>query len=150
RFVPDYDGFITGIRFYKASANNGAHIGHLWSSTGALLATATFTGESSSGWQQVNFSSPIPVSANTVYIASYFTSSGHYSVDVGYFGSSVDNPPLHALTDGSSGANGVYSYGNGATFPTSSFGASNYWADVVYLPATSMPGAPPAMLSNPS
>ncbi|MGE5323156.1 MAG: N,N-dimethylformamidase beta subunit family domain-containing protein, partial [Actinomycetota bacterium] len=151
KFVADYDGYITGIRFYKASTNTGTHIGHLWSSTGALLASATFTSESPSGWQQVNFSNPVPVTANTTYVASYFSSTGHYSVDVGYFGTNgVDNPPMHALADGISGADGVFSYGSTPIFPTSSFGASNYWADVVYLPGSSMPGAPPALLANPS
>ena len=151
KFVPDYDGYITGIRFYKASTNSGTHIGHLWSSTGALLASATFTGETPSGWQQVNFSAPVLVTANTTYVASYFTSSGHYSVDVGYFGTGgVDDPPLHALADGISGSDGVFTYGSTPIFPSSSFGASNYWADVIYLPGSSMPGAPAAMLANPS
>jgi len=151
RFMADYDGFITGVRFYKAGANTGTHVGHLWTSSGALLASATFTGESPSGWQQVSFSTPVPVTANTAYIASYFSSTGHYSVDPGYFGSSnVDSPPLHALANGISGTNGVFSYGSTPLFPSSSFGASNYWADVVYLPGASMPGAPAALLANPS
>ncbi|HEX7287913.1 MAG TPA: N,N-dimethylformamidase beta subunit family domain-containing protein, partial [Candidatus Angelobacter sp.] len=151
RFFAGYDGYITGIRFYKASTNNGTHIGHLWSNTGALLASATFSGETASGWQQVSFSNPVPVTANTVYVASYFSSSGHYSVDAGYFGSGgVDNSPLHATANGISGANGVFSYGSTTVFPTSTFGAANYWADVVYLPGSSMPGAPASLLANPS
>jgi hypothetical protein len=150
RFTADYDGYITGIRFYKASTNNGTHIGHLWTNTGALLAFATFTSESSSGWQQVNFSNPVPVTANTVYVASYFTSSGHYSGDTGYFNNSYDDAPLHALQNGASGTNGVFSYGSGGQFPTSTFGSSNYWVDVVYLPGSSMPGAPPSLLATPS
>jgi hypothetical protein len=150
RFMTDYDGYITGLRFYKASTNNGIHIGHLWTNAGVPLAQATFAGESSSGWQQVNFSNPVPVTANTVYVASYFTSSGHYSADLGYFTSGFDNTPLHALQNGVSGVNGVYGYGSGGLFPTSTFGSSNYWVDVVYLPGSSMPGAPPSLLANPS
>ncbi|HET7871748.1 MAG TPA: N,N-dimethylformamidase beta subunit family domain-containing protein, partial [Terriglobales bacterium] len=150
RFFAEYDGYITGIRFYKASTNTGTHIGHLWSNTGALLASATFTGETASGWQQVNFSNPVAVTANTMYVASFFSSTGRYSVDSGYFGSNgVDNSPLHATANGASGANGVFSYGSSPVFPTSSFGAANYWADVVYLPGSSMPGAPASLLANP-
>ncbi len=52
RFYSDTAGYITGIRFYKSAANTGTHIGNLWSSTGTLLATATFTSETASGWQQ--------------------------------------------------------------------------------------------------
>lgn len=59
KFNADVDGYITGIRFYKASTNTGTHTGTLWSSTGTKLATATFTGETVSGWQQVNFATPV-------------------------------------------------------------------------------------------
>ena len=80
RFRADYDGYVTGIRFYKASTNTGTHTGHLWSNTGTLLATAQlFTSETSSGWQQVNFSQPVAITAGTTYVASYFAPSGHYS-----------------------------------------------------------------------
>ena len=51
RFRVDVDGFITGLRFYKASANTGTHVAHLWTNTGTLLATATFTSETGTGWQ---------------------------------------------------------------------------------------------------
>ena len=54
RQVPiDVDGFVTAIRFYKGAQNTGTHVGHLWSAAGALLAEATFTGETASGWQEV-------------------------------------------------------------------------------------------------
>ena len=54
--TPSVDGFITGVRFYKSAANTGTHTGSLWSSTGQRLATATFTAETASGWQEVRFS----------------------------------------------------------------------------------------------
>ena len=76
---------ITGIRFYKGSANTGTHVGDLWSSSGTLLATATFTNETASGWQQVNFSSPVSITAGTTYIASYHTNTGHYADTPYYF-----------------------------------------------------------------
>ena len=59
KFTADSNGTITGIRFYKASTNTGTHIGSLWSSTGTLLASATFGNETASGWQQVNFSTGV-------------------------------------------------------------------------------------------
>ena len=151
RFRADYGGYITGIRFYKASANTGTHIGNLWSNSGALLARATFTNETSSAWQQVNFSNPVAIAADTTYVASYFTPTGHYSDTAGYFASTgADAPPLHFLENGVDGANGIYSYGASSTFPTSSFNSTNYWVDVVYLPASSMPGAPAALLLQPA
>ena len=65
KFRSDTAGYITGIRFYKASTNTGTHVGNLWTSTGTLLATATFTNETASGWQQVNFATPVAITANT-------------------------------------------------------------------------------------
>jgi len=114
--------------------NTGTHIGSLWSSTGALLARATFTGETASGWQQVNFSSRVAITANTVYVASYFSPTGDFAVDRSYFAiAGVNNPPLSALVDGSGGgADGLYMYGNTSQFPTNSYQSSNYWVDVVF------------------
>jgi hypothetical protein len=151
KFRADYNGYITGIRFYKSASNTGTHVGNLWSSSGALLATATFSGESSSGWQQVNFSSPVAISANTTYIASYFAPAGHYSVTAAYFATTgMDMPPIHLLQNGVDGSNGVYAYSSFSTFPANSFSSSNYWVDVVYMPATSMADAPPALAVTPA
>ena len=131
KFRADSDGVISGVRFYKSAANTGTHLGNLWTSAGTLLASATFAGESASGWQTVSFSPPVAVTANAVYIASYHTNAGHYSAGGAHFASAgVDAPPLHALGNATS-ANGVYSYGATA-FPTSSYNATNYWVDVVF------------------
>jgi hypothetical protein len=133
KFRADAAGTVTGVRFYKLAVNTGAHSGSLWSSTGALLATATFTGETVSGWQQVTFSAPVSISANTTYIASYHT-DGHYAGDWNYFsGRGVDNAPLHALANGVDGGNGVYMYSSSTTFPTNTYSSSNYWVDVIFM-----------------
>jgi hypothetical protein len=133
RFQADFDGTITGIRFYKFAANTGTHVGNLWSSGGGLLGSATFTNESGSGWQEVDFTSPVAVTANTVYIASYHTDVGHYALDSQYFASAgFDNPPLHALQNTVSGGNGLFGYGTGNVFPSSTFNSANYWVDLVY------------------
>ena len=133
QFRADTSGYVTGIRFYKSAANTGTHVGNLWSSSGALLASATFTGESASGWQQVSFSNPVAVTANTVYVASYHTTVGHFSEDQNYFATSgVDNAPLHALADGGGGANGVYAFATTSTFPANNYSSSNFWVDVVF------------------
>ncbi len=131
KFRSDVAGFITGIRFYKAAGNTGTHIGSLWSSTGTRLAQVTFAGEAASGWQQMNFASPVAIAANTVYVASYFCPNGHYSGNLGYFATQgVDSPPLHALANGVSGGNGVYAYGGSSAFPVNTYQSLNYWVDV--------------------
>jgi hypothetical protein len=136
KFRADVKGSITGIRFYKASANTGKHVGSLWTSAGTLLASATFTGESASGWQQVNFSAPVSIAGNTTYVASYHTDVGHYSQDLSYFASAgVDKPPLHALANSVS-PNGLYAYGSSPLFPTGSYSSTNYWVDLLFNPAS--------------
>ena len=131
KFKADYNGSITGIRFYKASTNIGVHTGSLWTSTGTRLAQATFANESASGWQTVTFASPVSVTAGTTYVASYFAPSGHYSHTNSGLATAVDNPPLHALADSTS-SNGVYAYSTTSTFPSSTYSAANYWVDVTY------------------
>jgi hypothetical protein len=132
KFRSDTAGYIAGIRFYKAGANSDTHIGNLWNNSGKLLATAKFTGESASGWQQVHFTTPVAISTNTVYVASYHTNVGHYSDDQQFFsGKGVDNGSLHLLADGESGPSGVYAYGSTSKFPNQGWKSSNYWVDVV-------------------
>jgi hypothetical protein len=141
KFRSDSNGFITGVRYYKSTANVGPHIGNLWSSTGTSLAFAVFTNEGSSGWQQVFFANPVAVAANTTYVVSYFAPAGNYSADSGFFANAgVATPPLHALANGVDGANGLYIYGANGGFPTNSFNAANYWVDVIYSPAFSITG----------
>ena len=141
RFQAATDGYITGIRFYKGPQNSGIHTGSLWTSSGQLLATATFSNETASGWQQVTFSQPVAVKANTIYVASYH-SNGYYSADNYYFTvSGQTNGQLYAPSTPESGGDGVYNYG-ASSFPTNSYKGTNYWVDVVFQPST--PGAPTA------
>ena len=79
QFQASSSGFITGVRFYKESDNTGTHVGSLWSSSGTLLATGTFSNETASGWQELDFSSPVAITAGTTYVASYHTNTGHYA-----------------------------------------------------------------------
>jgi hypothetical protein len=133
KFTSSSAGTISGIRFYKSSANTGTHVGNLWSSTGTLLATATFSNETASGWQTVTFSSPVTITANTTYVASYHSTIGHYSADQKFFAATgVNSPPLQALANGVNGGNGVYMYGSTSSFPSNTYNSTNYWVDVVF------------------
>ncbi|MCS3742993.1 DUF4082 domain-containing protein [Rhizobium sp. BK661] len=135
KFTSSSSGSITGIRFYKASGDTGTHTGSIWSTDGTLLTTVTFTNESLSGWQTAKFSSPIQIQAGVTYVASYHT-TGTYVATVGYFNTAHTNGALTGVSATASGGNGVFSYGTGTTFPTSSYQASNYWVDVVFNQST--------------
>ena len=141
RFKADLDGTITGVRFYKATANTGTHIGNLWSSNGTLLARGTFAGESASGWQQLTFSTPVDITAGTTYVASYYAPRGHYSQSSEYYyapspvgGNTLDSPPLHAISSNFGGSNGVFTYAGATTFPSSTEDGENFSVDVVFTP----------------
>ena len=146
RFYSDTPGYVTGIRFYKSAANTGAHIGNLWSSSGTLLASATFTSETASGWQQVNFSGPVAITANTAYVASYHTTIGHYAGDASYFATAgVNNAPLHTYANTSTTPEGPYTYGSTSQFPTSTYNSANYWVDVAFSASASGGGGGTAL-----
>ncbi|HEV3421945.1 MAG TPA: DUF4082 domain-containing protein [Candidatus Acidoferrum sp.] len=141
-FKSDVSGTITGIRFYKSSANTGTHVGRLWGPNAALLASVTFTGETASGWQQANFSTPVAITANTVYTASYGLTIGHFSANWYYFTSAgYNNAPLHALQT----PNGVY--GTLGTRPVYTHQSANYWVDVVFKSSSS---TAPSISSQPA
>ncbi len=136
KFQTSQTGYIKGIRFYKSDGNTGIHIGELYTSAGSLLGSATFTSETSSGWQTVLFPSAVPVAANTTYVASCWSSEGNFSLTANYFTSAMVNSPLTALADGTDGPNGVYEYTNSAAFPTKPGDKQpNYWVDVEFTRA---------------
>ena len=133
-FLSSVPGYVTGVRFYKSTKNTGKHLGYLWTSTGTLLISVTFTLESASGWQQANFSSPVAINANTPYVISYWSPKGHYADDAGFFGTSgTTSQMLYSPPDGQYGSNGSNNASN--AFPTSECGATNYWVDVVFTTA---------------
>ena len=148
KFRSSQNGFITGVRYYKGAGTTGTHTGHLWSSTGSLLGSTTFTGETASGWQQTLFSTPIAIIANTTYIVSLFSPSGDYAANTPYFTQPVVNGPLRGLANGEDGPNGLYRYSSTSVFPNNSFNSSNYWVDVVFT--TSGGGTAPNVTVHPS
>ncbi|HLI55406.1 MAG TPA: N,N-dimethylformamidase beta subunit family domain-containing protein, partial [Actinomycetota bacterium] len=170
-------GEVTGIQFYKAAANTGTHVGTLFSesgpgaTTGAELASATFSNESPSGWQQVTFASPVAVSPGTSYVASYYAPNGHYAQDQDYFYGNPQPPsqppsiltsgPLSAVEAKNSTVNGLYldAFENGGnpiapgSFPSvASTNASNFWVDPVFVPTGESavhPGSPIGVVASP-
>ncbi len=148
KFKSNDPGYITGLRFYKGTGNTGTHYGHLWTTSGTLLGTATFSGETDTGWQEAALHPPIAIVAGTVYIASYHTPTGHWSLTSGGLSAQVYNEPLTALatTDAPTG-NGVYKYGPSGSFPDQTVSGSNYWVDVVFDTAAPLDETPPTVIA---
>ena len=146
RLTPTESGLISGVRFYKSAANTGTHTGSLWSSTGARLATATFTNETASGWQTATFATPVAVTAGTTYVASYWAPRGRYAADAdawAYRG--ITRAPL--TVSGGFGAAPASVYNTNGDFPTDIFGQSNYYVDAVFTGSGST--APVATAQSP-
>ncbi|MGX7703709.1 DUF4082 domain-containing protein [Methylobacterium sp. Gmos1] len=144
KFQASSAGTVSAIKFYKGSQNTGTHIGTLWSSTGQVLATATFTNESASGWQTATFSSPVALTPGATYTASYHTNAGYYSSTTNGFASPVTSGPLTAPSTG----NGVYAYGGSSLFPTSTYQNTNYWVDVVFNPSGTATNQAPTAVND--
>ena len=147
KFYSDVDGTISAVRFYKAAKNTGTHVGNVWSMTGQRLATATFSGESATGWQTATLSPALAVTANTMYVVSYFAPAGHYTQDTGFFynhpsappagNGSTDSAPLHFTRSVPGTPNGFYRYGSASAFPDQIYDAEYYWVDAVFNPSGS-------------
>jgi hypothetical protein len=135
-------GQIQAIRYYKAPSETGSHVGKIWSSTGTLLASVTFSNETASGWQQQALATPLTIQPNTTYIVSVNANS-YYAVTNNGLATTITNGDLSAVADGS---NGVYNP-TPASFPTQSFQNSNYFRDIVFAPSVSNPNNNPGTVT---
>ena len=140
---------VTGVRFYKGSGNTGTHRGNLWSSTGTQLATGVFTNETASGWQTMNFPSPVALTVGQSYVVSYHAPNGHYASDLDYFASAgFGTTPIYAPSGPEAGGNGVYVYSGTSAFPTQTYRSANYWVDVIYDTSIAPDTTPPTVTST--
>ena len=90
------------------------------------------------------------IDVNTTYVASYFAPVGHYAGDSNYFANGpFDNAPLHAVANSQSKT--AYSdIARTSTFPTSSFLATNYFVDPVFVAAGRRLGPPTVVTKLPA
>lgn len=127
-FISGTAGSITALRFWKTSSESGTHLGRLWSSTGELLGSVTFTNETASGWQEQAFLAPIPITPNLTYVVTVNTGNSFYVATNQGLSAPVINRDLHTA----GGNNGLY--GGLGQFPMESYQHTNYFRDVVFAP----------------
>ncbi|TRW43692.1 DUF4082 domain-containing protein, partial [Georgenia yuyongxinii] len=142
RFVPKVAGTVTGVRVFKASGERLATpaSGTLWDRRGHALATAKFDRTGGTGWRSVEFTTPVTLRAGETYTVSVFAPDGRYAVTENGFAAAKTTEFLTAP----GGSNGVYTYGRRSAFPTKTYESSNYWVDVLFVPAASGPIKTPA------
>jgi hypothetical protein len=126
KVIVDQPATLASIRWWKDSKELGSHTARVWSSSGTLLATLPFTSETASGWQQMNFATPLPLAANTVYIVSININNYFVTTRSG-LAIPLTAGIAHSANDVK---NGVYGSAAGV-FPTTSYGSTNYFVDVV-------------------
>ena len=141
KFWSSQAGTISAIRFYRGAKSPTGYVARLYSASGGLLGTVTLSTEPGPvpGWQTAILPTPISISANTTYVAAYYTPNGQYAD--GYYGlkTGIVSGSLNVPASSTVGGNGVYYYGLG--FPSSTWEASNYYVDVLFTPA----GQPPVL-----
>ncbi|WP_193195812.1 N,N-dimethylformamidase beta subunit family domain-containing protein [Nostoc sp. MG11] len=133
KFRSSRGGQITAIRFWKAASETGTHIGKLWTATGTLLESVTFTNETASGWQEQLLETPVNISSNTTYVVSVNANS-YYVATQDELGSSIVQGDLSSVADGN---NGVYNV-NPNYFPSSSYRNTNYYRDIAFVVGSSL------------
>jgi hypothetical protein len=151
KFWSTQAGTVSGIRFYRGAASSGGYTVRLYTASGTMLGQATLSQDACTlpCWEEADFASPIPIAANTSYIAAYYTPVGRY-VETNYgLTNGAMNGPLVAPASSQVGGNGIYRYGSSIRFPQYTYNATNYFVDIVFAPT-----APTLLLSinppNPS
>jgi hypothetical protein len=80
----------------------------------------------------VNFASPIPIAANTTYVAAYYTGMGDIPTINTVWPTALPAAPSLGPRVRRSVGNGVYTYSIG--FPMQVWNASNYYVDISFAP----------------
>jgi hypothetical protein len=148
KFRAAVNGFATAVRVYRAAGATGTLSGQVWSSSGTLLGQVIFPAGLPGGWQQAALLTAVPLVAGTTYVVSYHSSSGDYAFSGSFYNSAVDTGVLRGLANGEDGPNGVYLYGPTPAFPTQTFQASHYWADVVFETSVGPELTPPVIVTT--
>ena len=143
RFTANAAGSITELRYFRGAADasdTDTRVLNLWNAAGVLLGSVTVSSTAGeAGWQVGTLSAPIAIQAGATYVVSYGTTQ-NYAATANYFNTAHSGPD-GVLTAGVS--SGVFAAGTPGVFPTASHNASNYWADVTFVPASE-----PAVLSS--
>jgi hypothetical protein len=138
RFNPTSNGYVSGVRFYKGTGNGGTHQGSLWSSSGELLARGTFVNETATGWQSLEFTSAVAVSAGQTYVVSYTAPQGRYALQPDAFWAAPRTAPPFTVAGGF-GATPAGVFGSPGHFPVGSHQSSNYYVDVLFTTVDTSP-----------
>ena len=136
-FSSSVAGSVTAIVFYKGSTAGGnSHTVGLYQTnngtSGTTLATKASSGETSTGWQRVDFDTPVSISAGTEYQAVVLWPGGRYPYTSTFFTGGYSNGYFSCASN-----NGNYQYtGSIGLAPFYNYYQdSNYFTDIVFVPS---------------
>ena len=138
---PSVAGSVLGVRFYKGATNTGTHVGYVWKlnqATYDVVSThqVTFSGETPSGWQRMDFATPVAVGAGDIFLVGVWMPAGGYGYTLNAFASTVTAGSLNGLADNTVSGIRNGRYGLTQELPLSHNGqATSYWVDVAFQPA---------------
>lgn len=145
RFYAPDGATVSGIAFYAPTTNTGTYSARLWlstapddSATGTLLQSGSLASGSVTpgAWNTIPLAAPVELDPDTVYTAGVHTSSGRFVLTSGAFSSAISGNGIVLIQSGDDpvgfgvSRNGVFTEGASPTFPTSTFGQSDYFIDV--------------------
>lgn len=145
-------GTVTGIRFYATTTVSGTYTGAAWTvnsaddgfgGTGTLIDSKVRpTAPTPGAWNDINFDTPVAVTAGVLYRFGVHSSAGRYVVTSGFFTSDLVNGDITADADGDNPTGlgilwqGAFNINAALTYPNTAFGGkSNYFIDVNFTPA---------------
>ena len=99
KFTSSVAGQITALKFYRSASDTGTDVLDLWTATGTILGSATFTNTAASGWQTVTLPSAVSIAANTTYVASYHTTGAYVATNNYFTTRRHKRPPDRAFHD---------------------------------------------------
>ncbi|MEY3619044.1 MAG: hypothetical protein RL726_1742 [Actinomycetota bacterium] len=131
RLSTSESGYVTKVLFVKDANNTGPHTGTVWDASGNVLAQKAFTNETTDGWQEITFDTPVRILAGETFTVGY--SLDNHIFAMGSFPRQTSGP-LTRL-----GSGGFYRYSSDVSaFPDGTVG-TNYGVDLEFMSDSSSP-----------
>lgn len=135
RMTVAQSGYVTALRFYKASSNTGTHVGRVYDAAGREVRAVTFSGESASGWQRATLAQPLWLGAGARFTVSTWMPKGHWSYALGALHAPRTSGPLTAV-------GGSYLFSGYQQFPSMTTEDALY-VDADFVPSSTAPAPAP-------
>ena len=150
KFTANTIGQLLSGRYYKPSGESSGHFYALWKcssattcSSATLVEKGIYASETTSGWQNQAFSSPVTVAAGDVFLYGVTYNLYYAFIDPYYNTARTSSQGGLTAVPNSQSVNGVYDYtwtfATATPIPANSFQTDTYGRDVVFQSGTITP-----------